>query len=283
MASQIGIGAPHDGYETELMLAGIKPCMVTGWPHPDQRLQQALDQDRLVLSGIHTVSFPRYILCNTDVAEHAARYAVIERKIADSKRLDDNDITDRVAFLENYCGIRFDIDPTSLDSTNNLQKRFTAGDMIGAECDLLGKGTIQATLPLMTGTNHSYTRLPPEIRAKIATGELSAILVHTRTEDSAVLAQPACAEMGQELFARFFQNEEGYQPFSGTADFTRRVGYLLGYTDADTTFFLTTGNKLIADLARREKVRIAAFPFLRYCRAQSLLLNNTPLHQPQIP
>lgn len=280
--SQIGISAPHDGYETELMLAGIKPCMITGWLHPDQRLQHALNQDRLVLSGIHTVSFPKYILCTTDVAKDVARYAVIERKIADSEKLDNDDIAGRVAFLENHCGILFDIDP-SLDSTNNFQRRFTAGDLIGAECDLLRKGTIQATLPLMTGTNHSHTHLPLDIGAKIETGVLSAILVHTRTEDSAVLAQPACAEMGQELFARYFQNEEGYPPLSGTADFTRRIGYLLGYTDADTTFFLTTGNKFTADFTLKEKFHVTALPFLRYCRAQSLLLNNTPLHQPRIP
>ena len=222
------IGHPKSG--SVRRMRDMKPCMITDWPHPDQRLQHAIDQSRLVLSGIHVVSFPRYILCHKDIAELTSRYATIEKKIFAGGILDENEIANRIQFSQDHQGIRLDTDTHPHNSAKSFSARHSAADIIGAECDLLIRREIHATLPIMTGINHSHACLPPEIRSKLAAGDLSATLIHTRTEESAVLAQAACAEMGKELFARYFLNEDGYASLRGTPDFTKRIGYLLGYT-----------------------------------------------------
>ena len=269
MVANIGIGLPHAGYETKLMMAGVKPCLITAWPSTADKgeedytqLQPLIDSGQIVVAGIKETSFPVHIICHAADVDAAQKQAVITPKMWGNIPLNDNEIQYYNDFLKTYCGMKFkDINQLNAE----LGERYY--DQGESEIDLLLNSNIRATLPLMTGINNSFVKIPKSIADKISSGELCAVHVRTDIQSMAVLAQRDCLDMGKELFAITFKDQDGYKRLHGD-NYHKRVGELLGYTKNDTAYFTRdrdSDNKIL------EWLREKAEPTLLTIRAETMI------------
>ncbi len=268
MVANIGIGIPHAGYETKLMIAGAKPTLITLWPLQNineenfTQLQPLIDSGQIVVAGIEEISFPHHIICRPEDVEAAQKQAIITEKMRNNLPLNDNEIQYYNNFLKTYCGMKFkDINQLNAE----LGERYY--DQGESEIDLLLNSNIRATLPLMTGINNSFVKIPKSIADKISSGELCAVHVDTKIQSMTVLAQRDCLDMGKELFAIAFKDQDGYKRLHGD-NYHKRFGELLGYTKNDTAYFTRdrdSDNKIL------EWLREKAEPTLRAIRAELLI------------
>lgn len=236
--STSGIGLPHAGHEVELMIAGVKPCLITGWPltaHKGQedytKLQPLIDSGQIIVAGIQEITFPKHIICRPEDVEAAKKQAALEYKVSNYIVLSIDELNDYYDFWPKYYGIKIENNAPSVEDFN---KRSQNSHL---EPERLLKGEIRMTLPVMTGTDNSFRAIPRALADKISSGELCAVPVTSHTQSMAVLALRDCLDMGKELFARYYKNDEGYEPLSNE-EWNHRVGELLGYTKADTDYFL---------------------------------------------
>lgn len=249
------------------MMAGAKPTLITQWPltadnggEDYTQLQPLIDSGQIVVAGINETSFPHHIICHPEDLEAAKKGAIITSKMWNNLQLEDSEINYHNDFLKNYCGI-------SLPEDFNARSKATH-----LEPHLLLNKEIRTTLALMTGVDNSFGAIPALIADKISAGELCAVHVNTDIQSIAVLAQRDCLDMGKELFARYYKNDEGYEPLSNEAG-TKRVGELLGYTQADTDFFLGAGTKPMSQHSLGDRIQITLFPLLRDIRAETMIYN----------
>lgn len=266
--AKIGIGLPHNGHAHILMAAGKKPCLITQWPLQDfdqekyTKLQPFVDSGQIVLIGVKELEFPTHIICHPDAAEAARTQIPILQKKHSRMPLNQQEWQAEEAFLRDYCMISVrDKDGRFVPDEINKRNRNESPE----ECQLLLEGKIKATLPVMTGEN--FGNAPPEILQKITSGELTSVNVRTEIKGMAVLAQRDCREMGKELFARYYNQREGYS-FLSKDDHTKRIGALLGYTEADTAFFLKERTGSLID-----RLKSKYSDAIRAARAEWLLAN----------
>jgi hypothetical protein len=274
---QAGIKNPHDLYEVELMEGAKKPCLIRAWPLTGQyaRLQPLIDSGHIVVIGTYDFVENYHILHHPDVTADAQKMASILNKSFGGARLETEEWQFNDLFWTKHCGITVrDAEGRFIDRhLKERRKNNSHGDY-----DLLLNGKIRATLDVMTGTDFNAT--PPAIRAALQSGEITATLVKTKVTQTAVLAQKDSIHMGRELLARYFNNEAGYTPLVGKA-WTRRIGELLGYTQADTDFFMTINAKEIADRTSQEELHLRVMPLLRHVRATTML-PDLDIHPPKL-
>ncbi len=264
---QAGIKNPHDGYEVELMEGGKKPCLISAWPLTEQhaRLRPLIDSGHIVVIGTHDFVENHHILHHPDVTADAQKMASILNRAFSGARLEPEEWQFKDLFWTKHSGIVVrDTEGRFID--DYLRERYKNNRH--GDYDLLLNGKICATLDVMTGTDFNAT--PPQIRTALQTGSIVATLVSTKITQMAVLAQKDCVHTGRELLARYFNNGTGYPPLVGGA-WTMRIGELLGYTQADTDFFITINAQEIADRTSQELLHLQVMTLLRHVRATTML------------
>ena len=270
--AKAGIGLPHSDFETDLILAGKKPALITGWPLRDTpedkytKLQPFVDSGDIVLIGTHSKKVQSNVICTPQHLDSARKYATTERKFLENVRPDEEELQHYHAFRKEFLmtanGQEF------CDRANDL-------DAPRKETDRLLKGEIKATVPLWVGEDFKF--VPKDIREKIQSGELHAVTVQSYDSLTAVLSPKSSVDAGRELYARCWTKAEDY-PTLDVDDSTKRIGQLLGYTEADTALFTRIQKIKHSELGLRDRLHVACYPMLRYARAQSLLMDDpTPL------
>jgi hypothetical protein len=257
-----GLQGPHEGYETELMLAGKKPVMITAWPLKDTKLDQFtklqpfIDSRAIVVIGSQSHEFQRHIICTPSILNEATKQADIVRKFRSRTEVSNDEVDFYHDFKEKSWGTK---------STDDYFTRLNKPNLLSQETDLLLSGKIGATLPVSLGIN--LRNLPIDIKKRIGSGELVTVLVDSSFETNVVLSPRSSISSGQELYARYYKNSEGYECFT-PAENTRRIGLLLGYTDNDVDFFL--GKEKLNQFIR--EIMFATSDLRKYARVQSLLM-----------
>lgn len=267
-----GLQAPHERYETELMLAGKKPAMITTWPLKDTKLgqytklQPLIDNGSIVVIGTITAQLGRHIICNSEHLESSYRFADLERKIKSRSTCTDDEMDFYRAFRKNAMGTA---------TINEFIERYNHPQKTRRETDLLLTGKIGATVPISTGVN--LKGIPIKTKKMVESGSLHATLIDNLVATSVVISPKSFVDAGKELFARYFNDNEGYETLSGD-EWIKRIGELLGYSPADTEFFIRVKSTPPSEYTAFDRILFATSDLRKYARAQSLLMDTpTPL------
>jgi hypothetical protein len=232
-----GLGLPHAKHEVELMIAGAKPTIIAGLPlrGDHKTLQPLIDSGAIVKIDEHKADITINLLYRPEIETIVQRVIPIYEKM-----YSDQPVTlDESLLLTDFRNVHGkEMQPSISIQRNKALDRDTL------ETNLLLDGIIEGTRPVRFGKD--LVAAPKKIKDALDAG---IIKTSSFTEPNlmAVFAQKSCQDMGQELFARYYNNDKGYLPMRGK-DSTKRIGELLGYTENDTAYF--TGEKYQSRVAQ---------------------------------
>lgn len=229
-AARPGLGNPHNPYEIELMVAGAKPVAILGAYEIDTRLQRMIDNGFVVIVGEKDHAAPGTVYCLPEELDLA-------KDIVASLNT-----TQAYEYLTRPPYHFYMSDENGLPTVENLEN----GSCRIVDCM----------------DNYPDHFLKP-FREAAAEKRIIGLDFHL-IDKSYVLAQADRIEDGKELYARYFNSNEGYPELSGK-DWSKRIGSLLGFTENDLAWhtnekyqnpFVLKFMEATADIRRQARIKL---------------------------
>lgn len=264
-----GIGLPHHEYETELMVAGIKPVIIISPEDVTPEMQNAIDKGLIVhIEGHQGIKTSR-IYCHNDEIETAKDAAkILERAFGN------NEIptADEMSFLEDFFDKPIQKNPpipSSLKWHERSNAHLTAvlNHKITTEMHSMLGGELRALSPIDYLPAHMNAH---PLESALAEGKISAVDVKQKILVQ-VFAQANHIEDGKELYARYYLDRHDYPELSDDEE-EKRIGRLLGYSENDVAWF--TGEKYQSPLLRILMHETA--PIRRWARKELMMMDANP-------
>ena len=261
-----GIGHPHGKYETELMVAGLKPVIIISPDTITPEMQAAVDKGQIVhIDDYHGIRTSR-IYCQKNEINTAKDAAKILDKVFNNKEIP---TIAEEKFLEGFFDHPIKNIPLSF-SFSNWRERSAALEIamfknqVTTEMHSMLEGKLLALSPFVYAPE-CQTANPLE--PALAENKISAVDIKEKLLIQ-VFAQANRVEDGKELYARYYLDQHDY-PALPDSEGAKRVGKLLGYTENDTAWF--TGEKYKSPLLRTLMYETA--PLRRWARKEVMLMD----------
>lgn len=215
------LGNPHTPYEAELMAAGAKPVAIMDKRGVTATMAKAIGDGHVVLIGEKEFTSEYRIYVHPSLINEANQAAqILQRHFQDQTRVTEDFV---YQLLPSFPGV---INAFAKGVETPEMTRMLSGEKMAL-------GPIRV---VCEASNQRFEQAVSQEKILTANFKTTSLLQ--------VYAQTNKIADGKEVFARYYDNDKGYEPMDND-EWTHRIGFLLGYTAKDVRYAPTPWDKVV--------------------------------------